>query len=267
VSHFEAFQRLHPAAGNSFFFIGDAQAHLMNFTNQNGAPGSAERKKYNPLPGGLEWGGFAPSYRMAPAVGALMTKILSLAVSHFDSKHVYWAAGNHDGPEDKVFCSSDSSVQEVSLAWARPLVAAGVVDNMLNRTYAGDAATASAEAGAGLDQVGFFLRTGYYMKAFAAFPEQKLFVIVTNTNLGMSNARQNTALASDLAWVKAQGGRVYLIGHHPQTVGCLWEHNFAETHGCGGDRFIPPEFRSIIRGVFAGHIHSSWKTNQSSLFT
>lgn len=116
-------------------------------------------------------------------------------------------------------------------------------------------------------QVGFFLRTGYYMKSFAALPKEKLFVIVTNTNLGMSNERQNAALAADLAWVKAQGGRVYLIGHHPQTVGCLWEHDFAQTHGCGGDRFIPPQFRSIIRGVFAGHIHSSAPTNLTSLFT
>lgn len=169
VSHFEAFQRLHPppatlpetvaAPSNSFFFIGDTQAHLMNFTNHDGDPGSAERKKYNPLPGGLEWNTFSPSYRMAPAVGALMTKILSLVNSHFASEHVYWGAGNHDGPEDKVFCSNDSSVQEVSLAWARPLVAAGIVDNKLNRTYAGDATTTTAAAATeekpdtGLDQV------------------------------------------------------------------------------------------------------------------
>jgi hypothetical protein len=56
-------------------------------------------------------------------------------------------------------------------------------------------------------------------------------------------------------------------GHHPQTVGCLHENGYAHTHGCGGDRFIPPEFRSIVRGVFAGHIHSSAATNTSSLFT
>eukprot|EP01047_Picozoa_sp_COSAG01_P112655 COSAG01_NODE_41390_length_452_cov_0.719547_1_plen_58_part_10 len=52
------FQALHPPPSaeqqqqqpeHSFFFVGDTQAHLMNFTNQNGPPGSAERKKQNPL--------------------------------------------------------------------------------------------------------------------------------------------------------------------------------------------------------------------------
>jgi hypothetical protein len=94
------FQDLHPPPSaeqqqpeHSFFFVGDTQAHLMNFTNLNGPPGSVERKKQNPLPGGLEWGMFAPSYRMGPAVGALMTRILTLVGSHFASEHVYWAAG------------------------------------------------------------------------------------------------------------------------------------------------------------------------------
>jgi hypothetical protein len=145
------------------------------------------------------------------------------------------------------------------LAWARPLVAAGIVDNALNRSYAGD-----TTSDAGLDQVGFFLHTGYYMKRFAALPNAKLFVIVTNTNLGMSNTRQNLALASDLAWIKEQGGHVYLIGHHPQTIGCLNEHGL---HDCGYDRFIPEQFRSLVRGIFAGHIHSNAKTNTTNLFT
>ena len=74
---------------------------------------------------------------------------------------------NHDGPEDKLFCSNDSSVQAVSLAWAQPLVTAGIVNNRLNRSYAGDATTAG-----GLNQVEFFLRTGYYIKEFKALPEQ-----------------------------------------------------------------------------------------------
>ena len=140
VTHFEKWDELAPkpqpgAAPHSFFFVGDTQAHLMNFTNQDGAPNSTECHKYNPIDG-MEWAGFAPSYQMAPAVTALMTHILSeLVLPRFDSRHVYWAAGNHDGPEDTCFCSDDPSVQAVSLAWARPLVAAGVVDNRLNRHF------------------------------------------------------------------------------------------------------------------------------------
>jgi hypothetical protein len=89
------------------------------------------------------------------------------------------------------------------------------------------------------------------MKRFAALPEAKLFVIVTNTNLGMSNARQNLALASDLAWIKQQGGHVYLIGHHPATIGCVSEHGL---HDCGGDRFIPAQFRGE-KTVFLSHLY------------
>eukprot|EP01052_Picozoa_sp_SAG31_P043218 SAG31_NODE_7129_length_1781_cov_1.981570_2_plen_358_part_00 len=112
ATHFEAFMKLHPTVTantaltptptSSFFFVGDTQAHLMNMTHEDGAP---------------EWGAFAPTYRMGPAVANLMTKILSLVHSHFAFDDVYWAAGNHDGPENFLFCTNDSSVQEISLAW------------------------------------------------------------------------------------------------------------------------------------------------------
>ena len=40
-------------------------------------------------------------------------------------------------------------------------MAAGIVSNDLNRSYAGDAAATGGAGNSGLDQVGFFLHTGY----------------------------------------------------------------------------------------------------------
>ena len=45
-----------------------------------------------------EWPGFAVAYHMGPVVQKLVSSVLQLVTSHFEARHVYYAAGNHDGP-------------------------------------------------------------------------------------------------------------------------------------------------------------------------
>jgi hypothetical protein len=255
TTHFEAFDRLQPVlpgdAPRSLFFSGDTQAHLFNWTMLGLRRSASQPFEFN----------FSQPFSMPAAISALMHQVFTMFIPrHFQPEHVYWGPGNHDGPEDCTFASNENHVQAASLAWARELVEAGIVTNDLGRTY---------ENGT-RDQLGFFMETGYYMKRFAALPAAQLYVIVTNTNLGLHNSRQMTAFAEDLAFVQTKqrpggvGGGVYLIGHHPQTVGCLNEHGI---FACGYDHFVPKHYQSLIRGVFAGHIHSNAKTNGTNHFT
>ena len=254
ITHFDAFSRLRRTlnddashdddsllgspAPDSFFFAGDTQAHKMNWT-AGGKP---------------EYGNFSRDYRFPPAISALMAAVFKVVVPRFGAEHIFWGAGNHDGPEDETFKSAtDEGIVAASLAWGNALVTNGIVTNDLGRQYNSSSA------------VQFFLQTGYYMKRFAALPDANLFVICTNTNLGLSNTRQNIAFYDDLAWIAKRGGAVYLIGHHPQTIGCLVEQGKA--HSCGYDKWIPAQYRPIIRGVFAGHIHKHHATNTTNYFT
>ena len=248
ITHFDAFARLRrnaSAAPDSFFFAGDTQAHKMNWT----------------IRGKPEYGNFSHDYRFVPAISTLMKAVFAGVIPRFGAEHVYWATGNHDGPEDRTFASAtDEGVVSASLAWGNALVESGIVTNQLSRRYNGTGTSGEKQ----LDQVQFFLQTGYYMKRFAALPDANLFVICTNTNLGASNMRQNRAFFADLAWIAARGGAVYLIGHHPQTIGCLNERGI---HACGYDHWIPAQYRPLIRGIFAGHIHRHAPTNMTNYFT
>jgi hypothetical protein len=113
ATHFDAFRRLHvsSAAGappRSFFFPGDTQAHLFNYSI-----GKTGKQEWN----------FTQPYSEASAISRLMTSVLELVLQkdNFAAEHVYWAPGNHDGPEDATFCSSDPAVVECSLAWCEKL--------------------------------------------------------------------------------------------------------------------------------------------------
>ena len=129
---------------HSFFFVGDTQAHLMNVTSPSKPP----------VP---EWN-FSHPYSFAPAVSRLMAAVLSVVLEAFDSKHVFWCAGNHDGPEDATFCSEEPHVQEASLAWGQSLVSARVVNNQLNRTY--ESLNTTSNTTNTMNQIDFFLQTG-----------------------------------------------------------------------------------------------------------
>ena len=73
-------------------------------------------------------------------------------------------------------------------------------------------------------------------------------------------------MLDDLAWIAAQpSSGVYVLGHYPQIAGCLIRP--PEYDECGIDTFVPQEYHHLIRGAFAGHIHSHTKTNITNMFT
>ena len=232
----------------SLFYMGDTQAHLMNF--------SIGGK-------GHEWN-FTQPYQLSFAIDYLMKRLLTLVLSHFSPDDVYWVGGNHDGPEDSLFCHE--SVLHESQLWAQVLVDEGVVTNHLGRRYAKSAARLTgagseravrAKEEDSLDQVGFFLETGYYLKRFAAtsVSAPPLFVMGVNANLGRSNPRQEAAMKADLDFVRSQGGGVYVLGHQPSV---MTSENFAPNR---------KEHHDLLRGSFGGHIHSHKRTNRSTLYT
>jgi hypothetical protein len=115
--------------------------------------------------------------------------------------------------------------------------------------------TSTSISTADLSQIEFFLQTGYYIKQIDSknhhgLESAKLYVICYNTNLGATNTAQQMAFLSDLQKIKAIGGSVYILGHHPDIT----------------QRLVPDSYSSIVKGLFSGHIHTAESTN-SQLFT
>jgi hypothetical protein len=298
VSHFDAFEKVlqnrTPASPPSLFFIGDTQAHTMNYTEFGN-----KARQCPPC----EWNFTAP-YDMAFAIKTLLSRVMAVVKKTFAPDDVYWVAGNHDGPEDSTF--AHLGTMRESLAWANVLVEEGIVTNKLGRRYAPNASSldsnddrafrdssnrtpslaadsslgslAPLEQSESLNQTAFFLETGYYLKPFAALSgdinngstsSQRLFVMCTNTCLGKSNPRQMRAMENDLQWINTTTnggllGGVFVLGHYPQISGCFIR---PPTYECGIDTFIPPRFHHLIRGTFAGHVHFHTATNRTNLFT
>lgn len=100
-------------------------------------------------------------------------------------------------------------------------------------------------------QTALFALTGFYAKALPALGERS-YAIVLNTNLGANNAVQTHALNSTLAWIAARhatagdasDANVYLLGHHPSVM--------RAGTACPA---VPAAYRTLIKGVFAGHVH------------
>ena len=84
------------------------------------------------------------------------------------------------------------------------------------------------------------------------------FALVLNTNLGGDNNEMKAAVDLTLGWISEHHGNnsiVYLLGHHPAVMGKGVE--------CG---YVPEQYWSLIKGVFAGHVHTAKETDKS-LFT
>jgi hypothetical protein len=111
----------------------------------------------------------------------------------------------------------------------------GIVNNDLQLNYGGQT------------QVDFFRGTGYYMKELASIDGRRMFAVVVNTNLGVDNDVQNSALDQDLAWVQQLGNNstVLFVGHHPNSVKTM----------------IPWNYQSVVGGSFAGHVHEYGSTS------
>jgi len=210
-----------------FFFSGDAQTH--DFSGDD--IGSCDE---------------------SIAISYLMSRVISTITTYFDADDIFLCPGNNDGPHNAIF-ASDLETDPQTEAWSDVVVKAGIVNNDLKIQYNysfDDEKTVTV-----MDQVGFFQHTGYYIKKVD--PNNKydltsanLFVISYNTNLGSTNDVQQEALQKDLKFIMNIGGGVYLLAHHPDIA----------------TQIIPKEFYSIVKGIFAGHVHFAQSTD-SDLFT
>eukprot|EP00937_MAST-01D_sp_MAST-1D-sp2_P005728 g5728.t1 len=187
-----------------------------------------------------------PAGAQGPAtISKFMDRVLAAEVARFDgADNVVWTAGNNDGPHDSAFRKQDAD----TVAWADSMVRAGIVVDSprLPVTYS-----------AGLNSTAFFRMTGFYAKPLPLLGPAA-FAVVLNTNLGGSNAATRAAVNATLSWIHAAHGNasaVYLLGHHPSVMG--------KGRECG---YVPAQFRPLIKGVFAGHVHTA-KATTDALFT
>jgi len=158
----------------------------------------------------------------------------------FGAANIVWTPGNNDGPHSAIFLKQDNA----SLAWADALLSRGIVTDELDIRYDGN-----------LTQTAMFRRTGFYCKALPSI-SPLAYAIVMNTNLGGSNKLQNQTLNATLKWIFEKhdnAGIVYLLGHHPSVMK-------------SGVNLVSGVYRSMVKGVFAGHVHYARSTS-SDLFT
>merc|ERR1712196_460032 len=103
-----------------------------------------------------------------------------------------------------------------------------------------------------MSQTELFETTGFYCKGVPRVSDAA-YAIVLNTNLGSSNAVQQAALEATLAWIMDRHGAsgiVYVLGHHPSIMNV-------------GVQIVPETYRSMVKGVLAGHLHRATTTNDA----
>jgi len=183
------------------------------------------------------------------AVSKMQDKILPAVLSRFGrAENVLWTMGNNDGPHDAIFHKQDDK----TVAWANAVLAHSIVTDDLGIQY--------SVSGKTMNQTTLFRQVGFYCKALPLI-SPAAYGIVMNTNLGGANKVQTAALAATLEWVNAthsargdlDATAVYLLGHHPAVMS-------------DGVQIVPEQYRGLMKGVFAGHVHFAKSTN-SHLFT
>ena len=188
-----------------------------------------------------------PSQDKAATIAKLMDRVFAEEVARFGgAANVVWAAGNNDGPHDSAFQKQDAC----TVAWAGCLLRAGIVMDF--------APEGDLVYGGGRNVTAFFRDTGFYAKPLPLLGAGA-YALVLNTNLGGSNAEQKAAMNTTLSWIHARHGNtsaVYVLGHHPSAMG----------KGINGG-YIPAQFRGMVKGVFAGHVHNAKATDPQTLFT
>jgi hypothetical protein len=156
--------------------------------------------------------------------------------------------GNNDGPHDAIFKKQDAE----TVGWAQSLLAHSIVTDSLGIQY---------ERGnnVAMNQTALFRQIGFYCKALPLI-SPAAYAIVMNTNLGGSNAVQMKALSDTLQWIHTTHANtthvttaVYILGHHPAVMK-------------QGVNIAPAQFRHMVKGTFAGHVHFA-STTSDSLFT
>lgn len=186
----------------------------------------------------------------------LLTKCIEYIKEYFNSDYVFYTAGNNDGNHDSIFTSNGN--KNVSLAWANVLISHGIVTNDLNRIYTINLTNNSKQNE--YTTVELFENTGYYIKRIPdniisdatinnninintdinTQDELVYYMIILNTNLGLSDYVQNHVFATDLEWILSQNNAYCIvIGHHPGITNAI----------------VPSKYDSIIKGKLSGHVH------------
>lgn len=191
-----------------------------------------------------DWGvdGYGPSSQDAPeAISKLLDRVLSEEVLRFNSPdNIVWTPGNNDGKHDEIFREQDSW----TVAWGSQLLYHNIVTNKLGILYGV------------MNQTTIFMKSGFYAKQLPAIAPTA-YAIVINTNLGGDNQLTMSAVNTTLGWIWNRHGNssiVYVFGHHPSVM-----------NGGVKSVYIPKKYRSIIKGVFAGHVHKGESTTSDLL--
>lgn len=183
-----------------------------------------------------------PSTQEAPAaISKLLDRVLTEEVWRFSSpNNIVWTPGNNDGKHNEIFRVQDSW----SIAWGTQLLRHQIVTDDLGILY-------------GLkNQTTVFMESGFYAKSLPAIAPEA-YAIVINTNLGGDNQVIMAAVNTTLRWIVDRHGEssiVYFFGHHPSVM--------KKGVKCA---YIPKEYRGIIKGVFAGHVHKGESTTSDLL--
>jgi len=186
--------------------------------------------------------GNGPSTQDSPAaISRLLNRVLTEEVKRFSSPHnIVWTAGNNDGKHNIIFRQQDSW----SIAWGKQLLLHQIVTDDLGIMYGSK------------NQTTVFMESGFYAKSLPGIAPAA-YAIVINTNLGGGNQITMSTVKTTLRWIFERHGQssiVYVFGHHPSVMK-------------NGVRsvYIPEEYRGIIKGVFAGHVHVGLSTTTDLL--
>jgi hypothetical protein len=180
------------------------------------------------------------------AQGCACAAPVSLAPEHGTD----WILTGHHDAERPLLCNGLSPTITASCT-----TLAAVCSHTCDSCTAAQIAAAAQDAQAHsvvLGPTAFFRHTGYYLKQIdpsnqLGLATAHLYVMIINTNLGAANTAQSTAMAADFAWIASVGGRVYVLGHHPNVM--------------QNPALIPAQFRQLVLGTFAGHVHYARSTD------
>ena len=243
------FQCRHGEINGSCTLLGDKDPPIEMEESHIASPGATDASLHfflgDTQAHGWTWLGNPPNSQAPATITKMMTRVLGHEIEHFrGAENVVWTAGNNDGPHDAAFHKQDPA----TIAWADTLLQSNIVTDSpdLNITYSQNRNTTA-----------LFRDTGFYAKPLPLLGPSA-FAVVLNTNLGGDNKEMKAAVNTTLSWINDHHGNnsiVYLLGHHPAVMGKGVE--------CG---YVPDHYRSLIKGVFAGHVHTA-KATDASLFT
>lgn len=191
--------------------------------------------------------------------------------------HLAICAGNNDGPHGLIFVRSGAQNAAASLAWARPVLATGVVTDALGRVYEVPRRSKNVSSSkvdgkeiVTMSQTEFFNSTGYYLKELK-LPSKagsvRLFAMALNTNLGTDNDAQNGAIESDLAWLQGLAATATAASSVDESIGLLVLGHHPSVMSSGIESPHLANYAELVLGTFAGHTHIADDTNAVTRYT